>query len=275
MSSKKRREHHEEHVDESWLVPYADILTLLLALFIVLYAMSSVDAQKFKSMSDAFQTVFQTQSSSGGAGVLEHPALQPTTGEESKLAEKDFEYDSAADKQQDRYALQAEKEQEQLEELQGQLNEYIAQNGLSDQLNTKLNHSELKLTIHDSALFASGSAKLKEDSKQLAYTIGDMIKEYKGYQIVITGHTDNVPIKNSNFESNWDLSSARALSFMKIVLKQSGLDPKQFQAVGMGEYHPVASNKTEKGKAANRRVEVSIIRKYTSNNNSNEVKANP
>ncbi|WP_195576441.1 flagellar motor protein MotB [Paenibacillus sp. 1001270B_150601_E10] len=272
--SKKRKEHHEEHVDESWLIPYADLLTLLLALFIVLYAMSSVDAQKFKAMSDAFQTVFQTQSSGGGSGILEHPSLEPTSGDEAKQAEKEFEHDTAADQKKDRYALQAEKEQEQLEELQGKLNEYIAQNGLSDQLNTKLNHSELMLTINDSALFASGSATLKNESKKLAYTIGDMIKAYPGYQIVIKGHTDNVPIKNSGFESNWDLSSARALNFMKIVLKQSGLDPKQFQAVGMGEYHPIASNDSEKGKAENRRVEVSIIRKYTSNK-ATEVNAAP
>lgn len=256
--SNKRRQSHDEHVDESWLIPYADILTLLLALFIVLYGMSTVDAKKFQEMSQAFNIAFD---SGGGAGILDQQAIIPPNNAKNGMKDTD---PSAASRNRERYEymVKAKQEQAELETLRDKMNEYIANGGLSNQLNTELNHSELKITIKDSALFDSGKASLKSDAKQLAVTIGDMLKQYKDYEIVISGHTDNRPIRNSNFESNWDLSSARALSFMKVVLERSGIDPKHFKAVGMGEYHPVADNGTVEGQAQNRRVEVSILRRF-------------
>ncbi|TVX85266.1 flagellar motor protein MotB [Paenibacillus agilis] len=259
MSKKHRKEHHEEHADESWLIPYADLMTLLLALFLVLYAMSAADAQKFEQMSAAFSSAFN--STGGGSNILDHDSAVPL--EQSSKTPKttdNMEIEAAKERAKD---LQAQKEQEQLEQLQAQLNEYMKKNGLSDQLSTKLNHSELRITIKDSALFDSGHATLKEESEKVAETIGSMLKPYKGYQIIIRGHTDNVPIKNSRFASNWDLSSARALNFMKVVLERSQLNPKHFQAVGMGEYHPIVSNDNAEGRAQNRRVEVTIVRKYS------------
>ncbi|NGP60646.1 OmpA family protein [Paenibacillus thiaminolyticus] len=252
--SKKRRQSHDEHVDESWLIPYADILTLLLALFIVLYGMSTVDAKKFQEMSQAFNIALD---SGGGAGILDQQAIIPPNNA------KNVDPSAAArNRERNEYMVKAKQEQAELETLRDKMNEYIANGGLSNQLNTELNHSELKITIKDSALFDSGKATLKSDAKQLAITIGDMLKQYKDNDIVISGHTDNRPIRNSNFESNWDLSSARALSFMKVVLERSGIDPKHFQAVGMGEYHPVADNSTVEGQAQNRRVEVSVLRRF-------------
>ena len=256
--SKKRREHHEEHIDESWLIPYSDLLTLLLALFIVMYAMSAVDAQKFQEMKAAFSVAFN--SGGGGTGILDENGVAPQGGTTPDTLSEDIE--NLINKDNAQSEGQAQLEQQKLEQLQDNINQYIQLNGLSDLLNTELNHSELKITINDSALFDSGKADLKEDAKQLAIKIGDMIESYEGYQIVISGHTDNVPIKTSRYESNWDLSSARALAFMKVVLSESALDPKQFQAVGMGEFHPIASNDTVEGKAKNRRVEISILRKF-------------
>lgn len=273
MNKKKRQEHHEEHADETWLIPYSDLLTLLLALFIVMYAMSAVDAQKFQQMSNAFGIAFSnngasTSSSGAGNNILDHNATLPKGGSKADSLSEAYnsQTQTADDVSRRPYSEQAALEQKQLEELQKETDQYIKNNGLSDQLNTQLNMSELKITIKDSALFASGKAELKGQSEELAIAIGDLIKNYPDYQIVISGHTDNVPIKSSSFESNWDLSSARALGFMKVVLQRSGLDPKQFQAVGMGEYHPIVSNDTHAGKAQNRRVEVSILRNYTSNN---------
>lgn len=250
--SNKRHPPHEEHVDESWLIPYADVLTLLLALFIVLYSMSSVDAQKFQEVSQAFNIAFD-----GGAGILDQQAIIP-----SNKTNNNDSSTTSRNRERNEYLAKAKQEQAELQELLDKLDEYIANNGLSDQLNAELNHSELKITIKDSALFDSGQASLKSDAQQLAITIGDMLKEHKDHEFIISGHTDNRPIRNSRFESNWDLSSARALSFMKVVLDRSGIDPKLFKAVGMGEYHPVADNGTVEGQAQNRRVEVSILRKF-------------
>jgi chemotaxis protein MotB len=131
------------------------------------------------------------------------------------------------------------------------------------------------ITISDNALFASGSAVVKPESKSLALSIANLLVQYPGYEIVVSGHTDNEPISTTEFKSNWDLSSARAIRFMDILLSNKKLDPKLFSAIGYGEYRPVASNATTEGRAKNRRVEVSIIRKYTDPDSVREVPATP
>jgi chemotaxis protein MotB len=146
--------------------------------------------------------------------------------------------------------------------LKKQLDTYIKENGLTDDLETKLNQSQLMITISDKALFASGEAVVKPEARQLAKAISNMLQQFPDYEVIVSGHTDNVPISTYEFPSNWDLSSVRALNFMKILLLNTNLDPKKFSAIGYGEYHPVASNDTAAGRAQNRRVEVSIIRKY-------------
>ncbi|RCX14456.1 chemotaxis protein MotB [Fontibacillus phaseoli] len=251
--SKKNKKHqeHEEHADESWLLPYSDLMTLLLALFIVLFGMSTVDAKKFEEMSEAFQSVL-----TGGSGVLDHNAMSSNT--KNSISENEIPKPSTNGKKSELMR----KEQENLESLKKQLDTYIKNNGLTDQLNTKLNQSQLMITISDNALFPSGEAEVKPDARILAKAISAMLQEFPDYEVIVSGHTDNVPISNYEFPSNWDLSSVRALNFMKILLLNNQLDPKKFSAIGYGEYHPVESNETNVGRAKNRRVEVSIIRKY-------------
>lgn len=259
VSKKTRRQEPEEHADESWLLPYADLLTLLLALFIVLYSMSAVDAKKFEEMSEAFNTTFTS-----GSGVLDYKSPTPTQEESSIKAtsKSDEELTSSKDKLKKQQELLRKQEQIDLEKLKKQIDQYIQKSGLTNQLDTKLNQSELMITISDSALFASGKATVKPESKQLAAAISNMLQEFPDYDIVVSGHTDNIPIYNTDYESNWDLSSDRALQFMKILLLNSNLDPKKFTPVGYGEYHPIVDNINNVNRAKNRRVEVSLIRKY-------------
>lgn len=262
MSKKTRRHEHEEHADESWLLPYADLLTLLLALFIVLYSMSATDAKKFEEMSQAFNSVFTS-----GSGVLDYKAPTPTdkiTSEDTSQNKDDIT--SKKERTKDQQALLIKQEQIDLEKLKKQIDQYIKNSGLTNQLDTKLNQSQLMITISDTALFASGKATVKPESKQLAAAISNMLQEFPDYDIVVSGHTDNIPIYNTDYESNWDLSSDRALQFMKILLLNTNLDPKKFTPVGYGEYHPIVDNSTAMNRAKNRRVEVSLIRKYQDNN---------
>lgn len=253
MSKKNRSEPQEEHADETWLIPYSDLLTLLLALFIVLYGMSATDAKKFEEMSQAFSNVL-----TGGTGVLNHNALINN--------ENVFNSDNVLPKDSSdglvRKSELMRQEQENLEGLKKRLDKYIQDNGLTTQLDTQLNHSSLRITISDHALFASGEAIVKPEARQLAKTISTMLEQFPDYEVVVSGHTDNVPISNSEFPSNWELSTSRALNFMKILLQNENLNPKMFSSTGQGEYHPIASNNTSEGRAKNRRVEVSIIRKY-------------
>ncbi|MGC5777057.1 flagellar motor protein MotB [Paenibacillus pabuli] len=262
MKKAKKHEPHEEHIDESWLLPYSDLMTLLLALFITLFSMSSIDAAKFEEMSQALSSALN-----GGSGVLDHSSMNPTESStdlgKSKKEPQEITKNTPA---QITDAQMAKKEQEDLEKLKKRLDQYINKNGLSDQLNTKLNQSELKITISDNALFSSGRADVKPESRSLAKAISSMLQEFPEYEVVVSGHTDNVPISNSQYKDNWDLSADRALNFLKILLLNDSLDPAKFTPSGYGEYHPVASNQTDAGRAQNRRVEVSIIRKYQSNN---------
>ncbi|MGZ7446054.1 flagellar motor protein MotB [Paenibacillus sp. TH7-28] len=252
MSKKNKHQEHEEHADESWLLPYSDLMTLMLALFIVLFGMSTVDAKKFEEMSQAFNSIL-----TGSAGILEQTSM---TQNENMGQDRQRETSSMSNTELMR------KEQESLEALKRQLDNYIKENGLTEDLDTKLNQSQLMITISDKALFASGEAVVKPESSQLAKAISTMLQEFPDYEVIVSGHTDNVPISTYEFPSNWDLSAKRALNFMKILLQNTNLDRKKFSAIGYGEYHPVAGNDTAAGRAQNRRVEVSIIRKYVDRN---------
>lgn len=268
MSKKSRKAHHEEHADESWLIPYADIMTLLLALFIVLYSMSAVDAQKFQEMSQAFNMAF-----SGSTGVLDQTSVIHT-GPDNGKKDKDKANMGNLDKKDRENMAAMKQEEENMEKIKKQLDKYIKDNKLTDQLNTNLNQSQLLITISDTALFSSGSATVKPESRSLAVALSDMLVQFPGYEVIITGHTDNQPISNSEFESNWELSSTRASKFMKILLQNPKLDPKMFSVIGQGEYRPIASNDTSVGRAKNRRVEISIMRKFVDTGADQTIKVN-
>ena len=268
MSKKTRHEEHEEHADESWLLPYSDLMTLLVALFLVLYAMSATDAKKFEEMSQAFSSALN-----GGPGILEHSSATPT---KSNLDQgKNEKLDNVVDKNTGKSEISKLRQQEQqdLEKLKKQFDQYIKNNGLTDLLSTKLNQSQLMITISDNALFSSGLAIVKDDSRQLAKSISNMLQQFPDYEVLVQGHTDNIPISNSSYSSNWDLSVDRALHFMKILLLNPNLNPQKFSPIGYGEYHPIADNSTAQGRAKNRRVEVSIIRKYQDPNAVNSIAA--
>lgn len=246
--SRRKKEKGEHEFNETWLLPYSDLMTLLLALFIVLFASSAVDAQKFQSMSKVFSEIF-----TGGTGIVDYESIEQKNGEE--LADETKE------------KLEKEKEQTQvpvdeqttLSATQERVNQYILEKGLTGQLKTSLTSEGLLVTINDSVLFDSGSAEVREEDIAIAKEISDLLVIDPPHNVIISGHTDNVPIQNSNFSSNWELSVMRAVNFMKIILENDQLDPRMFSAKGFGEFQPIASNDTEEGKAKNRRVEVLIL----------------
>lgn len=262
MRKKKRTEHVEDRIDETWLIPYADLLTLLLALFIVLFASSIIDQQKLDQISASFSSAF-----SNGMGFFKGTSVIELPEEISSIRERErerFEGKAGEVTEDDVKAYLAERladETMQLSELQGELDAYIQEQGLSGQLNTMLNNHQLLITFSDTALYDPASADLKPESVALARAIGDMLAKYPDYDIMVSGHTDDVPINTYRFPSNWELSTARAVNFMKILL-ESDIDPARISAAGFGEYNPIADNSTPEGRAANRRVEVSIMRNF-------------
>ncbi|WP_338471775.1 flagellar motor protein MotB [Niallia sp. XMNu-256] len=254
MSRRRKKSKHEEHVDESWLLPYSDLLTLLVALFIVLFASSSIDMQKFQSLSNAFNAEL-----TGGSGFFQYPSPIPEgthgTSDEMPEAEKTQKEHY---KKTPELTAEERQEQEKLSEIQNNINAYVQENGLSQQLNTSLTVEGLSLTIRDNILFDPGSAEVLPENIQVAQEISKLLEMDISRTIIISGHTDNVPMHNDEFASNWELSVMRAINFMKILLENPNLKPELFTARGSGEFQPITSNETAEGRAKNRRVEVLI-----------------
>ncbi|NTU27902.1 flagellar motor protein MotB [Bacillus tequilensis] len=251
MARKKKKKHEDEHVDESWLVPYADILTLLLALFIVLYASSSIDVAKFKMLSKSFNEVF-----TGGTGVMDYSSVTPPKEEKDGIdkVQKDKEEKEKNKKEKEKAA-----DQKELQSVKSQVDKFIKDKKLEHQLETKMTSEGLLITIKDSIFFDSGKATIRKEDVPLAQEISNLLVINPPRNIIISGHTDNMPIKNSEFQSNWHLSVMRAVNFMGLLIENPKLDAKVFSAKGYGEYKPVASNKTAEGRGKNRRVEVLIL----------------
>ncbi|CAG9621139.1 flagellar motor protein MotB [Sutcliffiella rhizosphaerae] len=246
MSRRRKKHDHDEHIDESWLIPYADLLTLLLALFIVLYSMSSIDAKRFQALSEVFNEVFTK-----GTGILEYP--NPINQDDAVT----FEEKEDQEETEEEYDL--ESDMLELKGIQEKIDAYIAEKELDEMLETTLTDEGLLLLIRDNVLFRSGSDRVRNEDLVIAREISNLLEINPPRNIIISGHTDNVPINNSQFASNWELSVMRAVNFMKIVIENDNLDPRWFSAKGFGEYYPVATNSTEQGRAQNRRVEILIL----------------
>lgn len=252
--AKRKKHHHEEHVDETWLIPYADMLTLLLALFIILFASSSIDVDKFQRLAESL-----SQALHGGVGVMEHstpiPSQHPVVDDRPPNEDEDEPHEDVGEDE----LTPEELDLIELRELQEKLEQHIAAKNLQYSLQTTLTQDGLLITIMDGALFDPGSAQIKEESLELAYAISNLLVTDPPRHITIGGHTDNVPMNTAQFPSNWHLSSGRALNFMLLLLENEQLDPRRLSASGYGEYRPVASNDTAEGRSKNRRVEVLIL----------------
>ncbi len=275
----KKNEPHEEHADESWLIPYSDLLTLLLALFIVLFASSQVDAKKFNQMKGVFVSVFMGESGSviggdgsgsgsgsgsgtgsgDGSGNVIYPSSTNniSTPAPSAAASEQTTESSAANVTDNTgsdsggIALDPR-----MSGLRERFDQYIQEHSLSDKLQTKETDQVVMIVINDVILFDPGKADIKDSFYKNIQSIADIFADNPDLEVQIVGHTDNVPIVNPAYETNWDLSAARALNFMKLLLKDRRLDPSHFSAIGYGEYRPAESNGTPEGRAANRRVEI-------------------
>jgi chemotaxis protein MotB len=239
--AKRKKKNDDEHMSESWLLPYSDLLTLLLALFIVLFSMSAVDAKKFQKFAQTFNDIFH-----GGTGVMDYSEAIPTPVPSTDGQSKNDDILNA-------------KDENELKQVEGKINQYIKNKHLTNKITMSLTSEGLLLRIRDNVLFDSGKATIRKEDIQLARELSDFLVMNPPHQIVISGHTDNVPIKTAAYGSNWELSAMRAINFMKILLENPKLDPRLFSAKGYGEYQPIADNSTPEGRAKNRRVEVLIM----------------
>ncbi|OBR89681.1 MULTISPECIES: flagellar motor protein MotB [Clostridium] len=240
----KKRQHHEEHVDETWLIPYADMLTLLLALFIVMFAISKIDQEKLAKISQQFNVIFSGEKSiqnTGGSSTNQFIETGQSTDKPDESAGKTEQYT--------------------MNEIKKTLDAKIKQDGYDGKVKVEISKDGLGISIQEAVLFNSGDAEVLTHIHPLLISISEMIENLDN-NIRIAGHTDNVPIHNSKFRSNWDLSAMRAINVMNFMVKSGGINITKVSIQAYSEYQPKSTNLTKEGRDQNRRVEIFIVRKY-------------
>ncbi len=248
MASKHRHEEEEHENEERWLLTYADLITLLMVFFVVLYSMSQVDQNKFKMLSETLRAAFNNP-------VLTMPVPLPGVGGRNG---DDISSKNRGDSKPP-VVVQVDQQKQKMEKLAGQFTSLFKDKGLESSVNVAVGEGGKNVVIRlaDSLLFEGGSASLNAQSLDLIDKMFEIIAQTNA-QVQIEGHTDNIPIKNELFKNNWELSTARAVHVIEHVVQKFSLPPERLSASGYAEYHPVASNDTPEGRAKNRRVEFVI-----------------
>jgi chemotaxis protein MotB len=254
-------EEHEEHVNhEAWVIPYADMLTLLMAMFLVLWATGRVDEQKFAAVANALASEFgENLPFPGGNGVLENGAVSDGTpidfGLDAARAIKAEQALVSLEQQQEAVASEKQTFQGIAENLESELK----QAGIGDNVSFRQEKRGLVVTIvTDQVLFLSGDASLEAGGTVILDQVVDALKKIDN-QVLIEGHTDSRPISNGRFPSNWELSTARATKVLRYFVDNKGFPANRIAASGYGETRPVADNNTAAGQSKNRRVELVVL----------------
>lgn len=257
----------------AWQSTFADLMNLLLCFFVLLFSMSTIDAQKFELIASSFSNTFSIFSQGGSSfdegllisnGVSQLNNLDQYINNTGAAAQKtsktnDLNKDEAGGNDIDE--LKEALEQQQLkasEELAEKMSEAMTENGLDKDVDINFTSQYVQLTLKGSVLFDSGSSDLKSDALPMIQKIAMILERYAQSTIEIEGHTDNVPIHTSRYESNDVLSSYRALAMFNYLVENTSLDPAKIKHAGRGEYIPVADNTTPEGRAKNRRIEIKI-----------------
>jgi chemotaxis protein MotB len=242
MARRPKRAEHDNH--ERWMVSYADFITLLFAFFVVMYGISSVNEGKYKVFSVAVNKAF---GSNGKAGE----------GSAVHLTEDEMFFKSLVDRRNSRLAEKQRKQNERMQNLAQTLNEAMASFVKNGQMNVSQTGRGVEIEINASALFNQGEADIQPEARK---TLADAAKVLGGneFAIEVEGHTDNMPISTNRFPSNWELSSARASSVVRLFIDQ-GVVAKRLKAVGSADNQPVVPNDTSEGRARNRRVTITVL----------------
>lgn len=258
-SNRRKRDKGGESGQDRWLITYADLITLLLIFFVLMFAMSRLDTEKYKEITQSLQNTFRSGDSllSQGSGITgtadKHTHRNPDTTLKSDQQKK------GADQLSDR-ELAFRKQEQELQNLMKVISKYVKDNKLEDQIFVADQPQGISITLSDKLLFDVGKADLKPGAMPVMDKLASLFKELNTV-ISIEGHTDNLPIVYaSRYKDNWELSGARALSVLRYFLDEKHLDAREFQYAGYGDTRPAADNRTEAGRQKNRRVEIIVLR---------------
>lgn len=255
---RRRDKHGEGHENEErWLLPYADMITLLLALFIMLFAASSVNNAKLEKLSESLKTAFNGKKSTPGENQAEKSSEVPKEAPGTKLLNAGVtlqQLQKAAQAVEERQA-----EDERLRALKAKIDQAAKKQGFEKSVSTTINERGLIVRlVSDKVLFDSGDAVVQDRAKGLLLDIADVLKGEPNNSRV-EGHTDSVPISSDKFPTNWELSVARSASVVRLLIRD-GMNPNRLAAAGYGAYRPRGDNGSESGRSKNRRVEIVVLR---------------
>lgn len=256
----RKKEQAPEGAPE-WMTTYSDLVTLLLTFFILLFSMATVDKDRFSKIAESLSNSVVNLKS--GDSILEKDGNSVLSLDFSSLKDS-----NEAQKEKEKYLEAAEEmvvkadqqiKDKKIDEAKNRIRDTINEKGISDKTQVIEEKDFLMIRLDSEVFFDSGSADIKTDGIKVLSAIAATLRGIEN-EIMISGHTDNVPMSNKQFKSNWELSTARATNAVKYLVEVEKLNPVQFTATGNGEYHPIGDNKTSQGRQMNRRIELKIIK---------------
>ncbi|MBE5874849.1 MAG: chemotaxis protein [Lachnospiraceae bacterium] len=269
----KRKEDTPPPGSPAWMATFSDLMNLLLCFFVLLFSMSSIEEAKLNEMVAAMNNSFSIFSSGATAigegilmsnGVSQLNELDKYINSTGKTADNEVdgekleEFDKAPEKIEAMEEFLEEQKLQDNEQLAELIEEAVNESNMTEQIEVTFNSQYVQLSMKGALLFDSGKAELKDTAIQIIDKTALILERYAAGIVEIEGHTDNVPINNSKFADNEELSSARARSVFYYLVEHSSLDPVNLKHAGMGERVPIADNSTPEGRSKNRRVEIRI-----------------
>jgi len=238
----KLKKKQEAENSERWLLTYSDLITLLMIFFVVMYASSSISTTKYAALAKSLNSVL-----AGGSNII---------GSDGSTVSTDIIPSEATPEM---------AESQKLTNLKEEVDGILSESGVGTSVQTNIEERGLVITFSDSVFFESGQAAIRPELRGTVDKLAISLKAMANL-IRVEGHTDNVPVKNSNFSSNWQLSAVRAANVVQYLIEVDGLSPTLLSAAGYGEYRTIASNDSDAGRSKNRRIDIVIINSTLNDN---------
>lgn len=239
MTKKKIKKENSER----WLLTYSDLITLLMIFFVIMYSMSNVDRKKYDSLvtslNNSLNPSFSIVNGNSTNSIID---ITPIINENSNITSSSSSVESLSPTQ----------------AIEQELKDYLESHNLTNQVNLHIEPHGLILSLNENIFFESGKAEIQSAYKKNLLEISNILSKFDN-NVSIEGHTDNVPIHNNQFSSNWELAAVRATNVVHLLIDEGHINPNKLSATSYGEYHPIASNDTVEGRSKNRRIDIVLL----------------